>query len=183
LEKYDFDFSRLVNENRETTLGYGSEFRPLTQLRRILGQHPNFSELEKIISHGMDYRFATDLPERERETELAGITERGNHQSAVNRTVHVAKALTKDVIHGFSMPILQETVPRLKGAMAQPLGMAEQLALTESGERVPKFRLTQDLSFSLTGEKISVNDRVDMDEYVEMIYGWCLPRTIHYIVA
>jgi hypothetical protein len=183
LEKCDFDFSRLVNENRDTTLDYGSEFRPLNQLRRILGQHPNFSELEKIISHGMDYRFATDLPEHERETELAAITERGNHQSAVNRTVHVAKALTKDVTHGFSMPILQETVPKLKGAMAQPLGMAEQLALTKSGERVPKFRLTQDLSFSLTGEKISVNDRVDMDEYVEMIYGWCLPRTIHYIVA
>jgi hypothetical protein len=81
------------------------------------------------------------------------------------------------------MLIWKESVPKITGAMTQPLGMAKQMALTKSGEQVKKFRLTQDLSFSPTGKNVSVNDRVDMDEYVEMIYGWCLPRTIHYIMA
>jgi hypothetical protein len=28
-----------------------------------------------------------------------------------------------------------------------------------------------------------VNKRIDMGAYVEMIYGWCLSRVIHFIVA
>ena len=81
------------------------------------------------------------------------------------------------------MPILQTSVHHIQGAMAQPLGMAEQLTFLENGERVAKLRLTQDLSFSLTADNTSVNSRIDMDKYPEMVYGWCLPRTIHYIVA
>jgi hypothetical protein len=67
--------------------------------------------------------------------------------------------------------------------MAQPLGMVEQLSLSESGKRVPKYRLTQDLSFSLTDEKIFVNAQIDMDAYVKMIYGWCFPQIVHYTVG
>jgi hypothetical protein len=67
--------------------------------------------------------------------------------------------------------------------MMQPLGMAEQLTLTESGDRVPKYRLTQDLSFSLTEENMSVNSRIEMEAYPEMIYGWCLLRILHFIAA
>jgi hypothetical protein len=46
-----------------------------------------------------------------------------------------------------------------------------------------KERLTHDMSFSITGEGLSVNNRVDMSAYTEMVYGWCLSRVIHYIVA
>ena len=67
--------------------------------------------------------------------------------------------------------------------MAQPLGMAEQLILLELGLRVPKFRLSQVLTFSLMEANVSVNERINVDEYVDMFYGWRLPRTIQYIVA
>jgi hypothetical protein len=96
----------------------------------------------------------------------------------VNQTIHVTEPLNKDVLHRFVIPNLQQTIPKLARAMVQLLGMAEQLALTESGEGVPKFQLTQDLSFLLTGEKILVNALVNMDTYLEMICGWCLPWTI-----
>jgi hypothetical protein len=115
--------------------------------------------------------------------EIAAIIERGNHKSAKNRMDHVRKALGKDVLQGFSMPILPQSVLWITGAMAQPLGMAKQLTLSESGAHVPKFRLTQDLSFSLTEKKVSVNAGIDMDEYTKMIYGWCLPPTLQYIVS
>ncbi len=58
-----------------------------------------------------------------------------------------------------------------------------QYALTASGDRQLKERLTQDLTYSLTEEGISVNDRIDMSQYTEMIYGWCLLRIIHFVVA
>jgi hypothetical protein len=47
--------------------------------------------------------------------------------------------------------------------------------------------MTQDLSYSHTktakGLPVSVNTRIDMDAYSEMIFGWCLFRIIHLIVS
>jgi hypothetical protein len=61
--------------------------------------------------------------------------------------------------------------------------MAKQITLDDPGKRIPKYRLTQDLSFSISQESCSVNDSIDMDQYNEMIYGWCLSRIVHFIVA
>ena len=70
--------------------------------------------------------------------------------------------------------------------MVQPLGLVQQWTVDPDGKRVIKFRLTQDLSFS-TDKKAaptSINSRVDMEAYPEMIYyGWCLPRILHYIIS
>jgi hypothetical protein len=183
LQLYNFNLTALLDDFQGTTLGYGLEFRPVEQLWTILGAHPHFNQLETILTNGMAYQFAEELPDAKRVAELTAIIARGNHKSAESRPEHVSKALAKDVTHGFSMPIPAGTVMKLKGAMAQPLGMAEQLTLTESGERNPKYRLTQDLSYSLTKKGVSINSRIDMDQYPEMVYGWCLLRIIHFIVA
>jgi hypothetical protein len=63
--------------------------------------------------------------------------------------------------------------------------LTRQWAIDEEGKRLEKFRLTQDLSFSSSrsGPPVSINSRIDMEAYTEMIYGWCLPRILHYIVA
>jgi hypothetical protein len=91
--------------------------------------------------------------------------------------------LLKDVHHSFSIPIPPETVPLIAGALVQPFGLAQQFTITKLGKRVAKYRLTQDLSFSLSQENCSVNSRIDMSQYNEMIYGWCLSRILHYIVG
>jgi hypothetical protein len=48
-----------------------------------------------------------------------------------------------------------------------------------------KFRMTQDLGFSSNrgGPPRSINSRIDMSAYPEMVYGWCLPRILHFLVA
>jgi hypothetical protein len=87
------------------------------------------------------------------------------------------------VAHGFSIPVSPKTVAKIKGAMVQPLGLASQFTLAEDGSQKVKYRLTQDLKFSLTEPGVSVNSRIDMDPYPEMFYGWCISRIIHFIVA
>jgi len=82
-----------------------------------------------------------------------------------------------------SFPVNVATAHSIEGAMVQPYGHAKQFTLTEHGERIPKDRLTQDLTFSITAEDMSVNKRIDMEQYPEMIYGWCLSRLIHFVVA
>jgi hypothetical protein len=48
-----------------------------------------------------------------------------------------------------------------------------------------RFRMTQDLSFSSPSseEPVSINSRINMSAYAEMIYGWCFPRIVHYSLA
>jgi hypothetical protein len=110
---------------------------------------------------------------------------RGNHKSTETDADKAEQLLAKDVANGFSIPVSPKTVKKIKGAVVQTLGLAShQFTLAEDGSRKVKNRLTQDLSFSLTGEPgVSVNSRIDMDLYPEMFYGWCISRIIHFIVA
>ena len=97
----------------------------------------------------------------------------------------MSKLLDKDVVHGFTIPLPITTVRLIPNAGIQPLGLASQWTINENGERVIKYRLTQDLTFfsSESGPPMSINKRIDMTAYTEMIYGWCLPRIIHFVVA
>jgi hypothetical protein len=177
------DLSQQLQNNSDTTLHFGSEFGPTDQLEMVLGGHPRFGQLQTILTAGMDYWFKTELSKSDRLIELTQMLERGNHKSSVAKPDIVNKLLLKDVHHGFSIPIPPETVPLIAGALVQPFGLAQQFTLTELGERVAKYRLTQDLSFSLSQENCSVNLRIDMSQHNEIIYGWCLSRILHYIVA
>jgi len=183
LEDAEFDLDRLLMTQQTTTVGHGSEFRPLDQLVTIIGNHPSFQYLCQTFTSGMDYIFTRELSETERTTELLAQLERGNHKSATDDEPSVAKLIAKDVRHGFSLPLPADIVPRIKGALVQPCGLATQFGLSADGSRILKKRLTHDLSFSLTTDDASVNSRIDMSQYPEMVYGWCLLRIIHFIVC
>jgi hypothetical protein len=183
LEAFDLNIAEFLSLEQDTTLGFGSEFRPVDQLGKVLGRHPNFSFFADVLQNGMSYHFTDELSEEERTEEVRAMIKRGNHKSVQEDSEAVGKLLAKDVLHGFSLPVDPSIVPRLPGAMVQPCGVVKQFSLQEDGSRILKRRLTQDLTFPLTFEKASVNNRIDMDMYVEMIYGWCLSRIIHFIVA
>jgi hypothetical protein len=185
LRAVDFDLGRLVLENSSSTLGFGSEFRKVDELRPLLGRHPHFDRLAKLLTEGMHYVFERELTPDERSGEVEAMIARGNHKSAQAELVKVGELLAKDVIHGFTIPLPISAVRMIPGAMVQPLGLVHQWTVDQDGERKAKFRLTQDLSFSTDNKArpTSINSRVDMAAYVEMVYGWCLPRIIHFIVA
>jgi hypothetical protein len=54
--------SLLMVANQYSTLNFGSEFRPIDELEKILGKHPNFEFFSGVLRNGMDYRFAEELP-------------------------------------------------------------------------------------------------------------------------
>lgn len=184
-----FDFEQILPSYQGSTLGFGSEFRPMADLKLLLSQHPHFPFVARILSGGMDYHFreGEELSESERLVELAGQLQRGNHKSVLQDADKVRDLLLKDVKHGFTIPLPLDCAPQIKGAMIQPLGVVKQWSLNERSERVEKFRLTQDLSFSIYDSATrvcSVNGRVDLQWYPEMVYGWCtMPRLLHLISA
>ena len=185
LRGFGYNLGRLIRAHGSTTLGFGSEFRTVTELRPLLGKHNQFEKLAELLTNGMEYVFTRELSEAERDEEVRSMLARGNHKSAQSEQEKVGELIAKDVLHGFTIPIPVETVRRIPGVMVQPLGLVQQWTVAPDGERVIKYRLTQDLSFSTDKETAptSINARVDMGSYPEMIYGWCLPRLLHYIVS
>jgi hypothetical protein len=188
LREVDYDFQHFFQGQAGSTLSFGSEFRPVEQLRPLLRQHPGFDELAEVLVTGMPYRYKLEITEAAREKEVLAMLDRGNHKSAQDEPAIVEQLLSKDVVHGFSMVIPVELVPLIPHAMVQPVGLAKQWTLDEQGNRKMKYRITQDLSYAETSktikdEPISINSRIDMDQYPEMVYGWALPRIIHFIVA
>ena len=185
LRNVDFDLGRLILEHGSSTLGFGSEFRKVAELRPLIGRHPHFARLEKLLTEGMQYVFERELSPEERVDEVAAMLSRGNHKSAQTEPQRVGELLAKDVTHGFTIPLPIAVVELIPGSLVQPLGLVQQWTVDHDGKRKAKFRLTQDLSFSTDrkAKPTSINSRVNMGAYVEMVYGWCLPRIIHFIIA
>ena len=183
LAECNWDFKEVFNRHKGTTVDHGSEFRPVDDLKRFLGGHPYFQDLSEMFLHGFAYKLNRELSEEERIAELAAQLVRGNHKSATSSEEEVQLLLEGDVMHGFVLPVWEEALSQVKGGMLQPGGMVRQLSLKADGSRKIKNRFTHDLSFSITSEDASVNSRIDMSKYTDMVYGWCFQRILHYLAA
>jgi hypothetical protein len=147
-ESFGYDLKRVIDDNAGSTISFGSEFRSADQLRPLLSRHPLFDAMDKFIYHGMPYIFSRELTAEESLMELTASIARGNHKSATDELEQVKKLISKDFTHGFSVPFPTSTVTLLPSPVVTPLGLAKQWTLDNKGDRVPKFRMKQDLSFS-----------------------------------
>ena len=183
LEECDWDLEEVFRRHAGTTVDHGSEFRPVDQLRKIVGRHPGFPYLEEMLTSGFNYHLTRELDEEERKLELKAQLSRGNHQSAMQNMDDIRVLLSGDVRRGFVLPFRATAILNVKRLHLQPGGMVRQLSLKADGTRQPKSRFTHDLSFAITAADASINARVDMSKHPEMVYGWCLLRVIHYLAA
>ena len=111
-----FDFARILPSHQASTLGFGSEFRPMEDLKLLLSKHPYFPFVAQILSEGMEYHYrgGEELSESARLTELAGQIQRGNHKSVSEDAEKVRALLSKDVTHGFTIPLPIDCALRIK---------------------------------------------------------------------
>ena len=84
---------------------------PRTSSKPLLGLHPQFKSLEDLLRNGMSYHYKVELSEEER------IRRTGSHPRPWKPQVRnsreapqVLLLLTKDVTHGFSVPIPVESI-------------------------------------------------------------------------
>ena len=125
-----------------------SEFRKSSTLQPLLSNHIHWGKIEEIITNGITYPLS-ELPESTRVEDLKYMIKRGNHKSA--KTKENAEALeasyTREVEHGWMLPVTVECLSKLKGVAVIPVGCAEQFSTNENGERIIKRRTTHDTSF------------------------------------
>ena len=109
---------------------------------------------------------------------------RGNHtssQSVLNASA-LNKAISKEIDHGWALPLSIESLQSIKNAGVVPLGVSEQLSINEKGERYVKRRVTHDCSFP-GPSGLSVNNRVQQESLQPCFYGFCLLSILNMISA
>ena len=110
------------------------------------------------------------------------MLEYGNHKSAEQNPAAQKKAIEKDTARGYSFPLTIACAKQIQHGRIAPTGIASQLGIDEKGELIPKDRLTHDQTMS-QGFCPSVNQLIDQTELTPLVYGHCLPRMIHQVVA
>jgi hypothetical protein len=67
--------------------------------------------------------------------------------------------------------------------MICPVGIVTQKSRTVDGNFETKHHLTHDKTYTHLQESQSINNNTDLDKFPTMIYGWCLQRIIHIVIA
>ena len=176
-----YDLATIIRSSPGSTISYGSELRPLSQVSALLSHQPLFDRFRSNHTNGIRYAFKTEMEDDNRLRILHATIERGNHKSALapEARPHVTKSM-KSVDYGFAIPISVDCIPKIAGAEVYPLGLQQQTTIDEQGQPIPKWRVTHDLSHNrATGE--SINQRVDTSDLPEQQYGHALLRFVHLI--
>ena len=148
----------------------------------MLGNHPRWSALKKLLKDGAEFKLKS-IPEEIRIQDLKASFKRGNHKSALKNKEFLAKAMEKEIKKGWILPLPEDKYLDIPELILSPMGVADHLGITASGEFAPKKRVTHDLSFPGVSSKESVNSRIDDDELEPIMFGFALLRIIHYIVS
>ena len=183
IANFDFDLQKTFNAFPHSTISPGSEFRQAEVLEPLLRFHPFWPKIARELRDGATYTFKNPKPSDEtRRAENEALITYGNHSSAKKRPEALIKVSQKDTIHGWAFPITFDCARRIRHGRFGPLGVAQHAGITEKGEIVMKDRLAHDQTFS-TGIAPSLNQAVDDSDDIELVYGWCIERLIHQIIA
>ena len=108
--------------------------------------------------------------------------EGGNHRSALKSEdrEHFTKAVKSDVKLGYGFPLTIEGVLQLKDAEVYSLGLQSQQTINELGRLILKKRITHNLSHK-RDERRSVNQRADISDMPEPLYGHTLTHFLHLV--
>ena len=182
IAKFDFDLQSLFDAFPNSTISPGSEFRQIEDIEKLLGTHPFWPKIQEILTKGASYTFKNLPSDTDRKQENDAILDYGNHASARKKPEALRKVMAKDAKYGYAFPVTFDCARQLKHGRAGPLGVAQHAGIDEKGEIILKDRLAHDQTFSM-GHAPSLNRLVDESVLIDLVYGWCIDRLIHQLVA
>ncbi len=147
MKKFNYDLKKAIEAQPGTSISYGSEVRPLSQLDTLLHNHKNYERFRHNTLNGISYPLE-DIDDETRANQNNELLAHGNHKSALEEEAipHVNKAVMTDVLRGFSIIMTPQCAARIKGAEFYPMSLQHQMTINEKGEAIPKKRVTHDLS-------------------------------------
>jgi hypothetical protein len=172
-----------IEQNPNSPIAQGSEFRTSSQLEPILCLHPNWPEFKRLIEEGSDWP-VSDISDEDRKADVRAALTFGNHKGATSNYQLLRTLVADDVTHGYSLPLPLDKIHLLPGILLAPMNIVEQDTIDKCGNTIPKYRLTHDQSFTFEqGSNTSLNSRLRQDKLHPCYFGWVTRRLINWIVA
>jgi hypothetical protein len=102
-QQANFNFDRILNiKDSPSITSYGSEFKIVDQLEKLLLNHLRWFTLKRILLTGSDWKLE-EIDEEERMEDLLGSLKRGNHKSADFHRKFLSDALRKELAKGWEL--------------------------------------------------------------------------------
>jgi hypothetical protein len=179
LKSFNFNPEVATQSIPNTTLSYGSEFKPAHILQPLLQFHQHWPSFQEIVNNGVSYPLQP-INEEDRLSDIDALIERGNHKSAQtpDNTTALNKSFNKEVLYEWAIPITPTCIKLIPGASVTPLGVAVQFSINGKGDRILKRRTTHDCTFP-GPSGASCNNRVITELLDECKYGHALTRFLH----
>ena len=135
-----------------------------------------------ILKKGVDFNLQC-IDEDLRRKDLAAVVARGNHKLALKNSEFLSEALKKEVEQRRMIALPADCYDEIPGLILNPMGVATHVGITDTGEFLPKQRLTHDLSFPGAYSSQSINSRIYTSKLEPCMFSHIFLRIIHYIVA
>ena len=84
LQSHNNHLGDVIDSYPNSTISYGSEFRPPAVLKPFLSSHPLWPKLDSILTSGSTYSLVNERDPTARQADLDFLHEYGNHKSASN---------------------------------------------------------------------------------------------------
>ena len=181
LHHFNYDIKAAIMHDPNSPLHPGSEFRPVSLLSPIFGNHPSWNQICSTLTSGGHYPLVP-ISSNDIKSDLEEGIAFGNHKSAVDSKKWMISALNKEIIRGWQLPLPTDQLHLISGALVAPMGNAKQTTIDDQGNRIPKNCLTHNQSM-IFGSGSSINSRVLDEELSPAKYGFAFLRFIHLIVA
>ena len=179
LQKYDYDITKVISAYPHSHISYGSEFRSASTLHPLLHKSPFWESVCNSLTKGAKYPLDR-ISNKRRLADIEDALGRGNHKSAKTLAPTLKKLVAKEVHQGFQLPTTIDSIKKIPHACIAPYGVISQQTINASGHIIPKHRAAHDQSFKFSS-KNSVNNRVQKEKLLQLVYGDALRRILHYI--
>ena len=135
------------------------------------------------IPHGSRWPLE-ELRKEDCKKDLADTLIFGSHKGASAKPDLLRNLISKDIKHGYSLPISISHVTSSPGLVMAPMNIhMAQKTIDETGRTpVPKDRLIHDQSWKWSSGT-SINSRVEKDLLQARWFGFCIHRIINWTVA
>jgi hypothetical protein len=154
---------------------YGSEFRRGNILLLLLGNHPLWPRMEKLILSGSQWP-TEPISEEDRIADLQEALKFANHKRASSKPKLLRELITKYVIHlhGYMFPLPLDKITKIPILCMAPLNIQPQWMINERGEIIEKDRMTHHQSLKWSALESSVNSRINTELLWQCKFRKCL---------
>ena len=144
LKDNDFNLEKICQRGSRSVMTFGSEYKPVAELKKLFGKHPRWNKFHDILTFGVNFDLEY-MDEDLRLKDLNAAYERGIHKSAKKNEHYLSKDMTKEIEQGWSLILPENCYKDIPGLILNHMGVATHLGITSTREFSFKNRVTHDL--------------------------------------